>query len=183
MGPMCWGFNDNGGLGDGTTTGSATPVAVSGLTNAIAIGAWGRHSCALPPGRDGCLLGRQCRRQLGNGTTTDSSTPVPVSSLVGATALAQGGSGAHTCAFFAAGGAAVCWGENIYGQLGNGLTTDSSVPVAVSNLQGAAAIAAGQSHTCVLLPGDSLACWGNNVFGQLGDGTTTNRATPLAVSL
>ncbi len=185
----CWGYNDSGQLGNGTTTESTTPVPVSALTGVTAISASNEHTCALVSGGSVACWGSNLHGQLGNGTNTDSATPVPVSNVTGATALAQGGDAdAHACAFFP-GGAAVCWGEDVYGQLGNGLTTDSNTPVAVSNviggaeLIGATTLAVGQSHTCALLPGNSFACWGRNDAGELGVGTTINSSTPLAASL
>jgi alpha-tubulin suppressor-like RCC1 family protein len=86
---------------------------------------------------------------------------------------------AHTCAITPEGGVK-CWGNNKFGQLGDGTNTGSNVPVNVVGLQGGTTIVAGGNHTCVLSGGD-VWCWGQNNKGQLGDGTTTDRNIPVKV--
>ena len=74
------------------------------------------------------------------------------------------------------------WGWNYSGQLGNGTTTKSNVPVSVTGLTGAIAIAAGLDYTCALLTGGMVQCWGYNGFGQLGNGTNTDSNVPVSVT-
>ena len=188
----CWGDNSDGELGNGTTTDSSVPVAVSGLSGATAITAAGRvladstvgHTCALLAGGTVECWGDNTYGELGNGTATDSSVPVTVIGdvLPGAGAVkVTAGLSAHTCVLLA-GGTVECWGDNTYGELGNGTTTDSSTPVPVSGLSGAIAIAAGAVHTCALLGGGTVECWGDNTYGELGNGTTTDSSTSVPVS-
>jgi len=80
------------------------------------------------------------------------------------------------------GGTVDCWGYNMFGQLGDGTTTDSSTPVAVGRITGATAVSAGTSHTCVVTGAGSVDCWGANAAGQLGDTTTDNSSTPVVVT-
>jgi alpha-tubulin suppressor-like RCC1 family protein len=124
--------------------------------------------------------------QLGLGTTGATGA----GSVVGLTDVRSPGystiahtlaaGGRHACAV-RAGGQVVCWGHNLYGQLGNGTTTDSSRPVAVTGITNAIAVAAGAEHSCAVLADGSARCWGRNDHGQLGDGTTTDRHAPVAV--
>jgi alpha-tubulin suppressor-like RCC1 family protein len=180
----CWGANNTGQLGDGTTTTRASPGPVSDLTNAVAVAAGTSHTCALLADGSARCWGDNFAGQLGNGTITDSLTPTTVAGGGGSVTARDIAAGfSHTCAV-RANSTIACWGGNGNGQLGDGTTTDRLTPVPASNLTNAVAIAAGDVHTCALvLPGSSVHCWGLNGNGQLGDGTTTDRLTPVLVNL
>lgn len=110
----------------------------------------------------------------------NQSSPVQVSGMAsGITAVTVGSS--RSCAITSAGGAK-CWGQNIYGGVGNGDSIDQTSPVNVSGLSsGVLAMDGGAYHTCALLSGGVVKCWGWNAGGNLGDGTYTNRSTPVSV--
>jgi alpha-tubulin suppressor-like RCC1 family protein len=118
----CWGNNGSGELGNGTLLGSLFPVLVSGITNAVAVAAGWSETCAV-------LSGGAIQCWGNNDAMGTSSLPVAVSGITDAIAVTT--SGGHTCALLN-GGSVRCWGSNLNGELGNGTTTDSSVPVTVT---------------------------------------------------
>jgi CSLREA domain-containing protein len=182
-GLKCWGYNNNGELGDGTTTERHTPVDVAGLASGVAQVAGGfHHTCALTTGGGAKCWGDNGSGQLGDGSTSRRLTAVDVSGLSsGVAAIAAGTVAESTCAL-TTGGGVKCWGANGSGQLGDGSTTQRLTPVDVSGLSGGVvAISAGTDHACALLATGGVRCWGNNGDGELGDGTTTQRLTPVAV--
>ena len=166
----CWGYNLNSQLGNGTggpDTNSYIPVMVSGIENAIAIGAGGDHTCVVLGDSTVRCWGENHLGQLGNGEFTSSPIPVAVSDLNHTIAIDAGGN--HTCALLSE-GSVRCWGNDGDGQLGNGgdTVTHSSTPVVAAGINSATAISAGDNHACALLIGGTVQCWGNNGLGQLG---------------
>jgi alpha-tubulin suppressor-like RCC1 family protein len=192
----CWGLNDNGELGNGSTSGpgqcaeagaviplycSSVPIPVSGgLTFAAVSAGLEEHTCGITTGGAAFCWGYNAYGQLGNGTTTNSATPVPVSGGLAFAAVSAGYS--YTCGI-ATTGAAYCWGtDDGTGALGNGTTTGSPTPAAVSGGLTFVSVSAGATHTCGVTRNGTVYCWGDNGDGQLGNGTTTSSSTPVAVS-
>ncbi len=181
----CWGYNASGQVGNNSLSPAFTPTPVSGLASGVsAISVGGKHACAVVNGGARCW-GFNGTGQLGNNSTETSLVPVAVSGLSsGVTAIAAGDD--HSCAIV--NGGVRCWGANLnYGQLGDGTSTDSHVPVQVTGLvdgaTGATSLVAGGIHSCVVYAGTAY-CWGGDGSGQLGNGSPQDLAqrTPVVVT-
>jgi alpha-tubulin suppressor-like RCC1 family protein len=196
----CWGIGTNGQLGNNSTTSSSVPVAVS--AGAVPSGATltqisGKSStfCVLSSAGAAYCWGSGTSGALGNGSTpATQTTPVAVTAtgaLAGLTLTAISAGYPDTCAL-ASTGAAYCWGENSTGGLGNGTTTESNSPVAVTTsgvLSGVTLIqittnsgtASTNDYSCALSTAGAAYCWGNDTSGQLGNNSTTATTTAVAV--
>lgn len=167
---LCWGKNDAGQLGDGTTTDRMTPVRVTGLSDAVAVEAGRWHSCAIRADGSAVCWGGNYSGELGDGTTTNRLSPVAVVGLSGVTAITLGSN--STCALDTS-GKAWCWGGNGAGTLGDGTGVDSATPVGVYGLtSGVRDIEAGNSHVCAVTSTGAVQCWGSN------EGSATGIETP-----
>jgi alpha-tubulin suppressor-like RCC1 family protein len=177
----CWGYNADGQVGNNSVLPALAPTLVAGLASGVtAISVGLGHVCAVANGAAYCW-GDNSTGQLGDNTVIDKHTPVAVSGLAsGVTAISAGDN--HSCAIVNA--SIRCWGSNLgYGQLGDGTSSDSRVPVGVFGSNGgASAISAGHRHTCAVANGAGF-CWGDNTNGELGVGSSGNISRfPLMVS-
>lgn len=181
----CWGANDRGQLGNGTTSGGAlTQVQGEIAFEMLAVGA--EHNCGLLSGRVYCW-GSDASGQTGTGTLERGyvTQPTEVEGDHGYLVYVAAGTN-HTCALTRV-GTAMCWGDNQYGQLGDGSKQPRHAPRPVRAPMGGnrplafESLSAGATHTCGITNTKRLYCWGDNRFGQLGDGTTTPRVVPVRV--
>ncbi|MFZ2188749.1 MAG: ELWxxDGT repeat protein [Candidatus Moraniibacteriota bacterium] len=195
---FCWGGNDYGQLGDGTTVGSSpwgrlTPVQVRGVggtgfltgVSKVALGAY--HTCAVKPDGSTFCWGRNNYYQLGDGTNVIKTTPVQVLGVGGVGNLADirqiAGGTFHTCAL-KSDGLAYCWGYNSNGQLGDTSVTTRSTPVyvrTVGDIASASQISAGPYHSCAAKSDGSAYCWGDGSSGKLGNNSSSGSSAPVQV--
>ncbi len=183
-----WGANANGQMGIGTTSvKELAPVHVkdaagtSFLQGITGVSAGPGFSIAVDSDGHGWGWGLNNLYQLGDGTTTQRLLPVSIQGLTGAFEVASGEG--HTVAL-RGDGTVVAWGRNDYGQIGDGTSAiDRSTPVAVANVSGVIAIAAGGRLSVATASDGTVWTWGSNTNGQLGDGSgATFRASPAAIA-
>ncbi len=176
---LCWGHNDKGQLGDGTTTDRSAPTTVPGIGGARSVAAGHSHTCVVLDTGEARCWGENGSGQVGSGaTSTLEASPLAVSGITNAERIES--FWAHSCALLADQTVA-CWGSNS-GRLGDTTTTTRSAPVAMDGITGAIDVGAGWGHSCVALTGGGVRCAGTyNNWGQLGDGTTMTRLSPVDV--
>lgn len=189
----CWGNNSNYELGLGPTTGpdgcggtsqlywcSTKPAAVASTLAFQMLSLGSGFSCGLATNEALYCWGLDSLGQLGNGGTSSQQAPAPV---VGTTAsfTAVSAGTVHACGLTST-KALYCWGANSWGQLGNGMTTTSSVPVAVAGGYSWVAVSVGDYHTCGVTLGGAAFCWGFGFYGELGNGSAGSVSTPSAVA-
>lgn len=182
-----WGHNDNGIFGNGSTTtptSSQTAIAMGAVTGVQPqVAGW---SACANLGGDVLCWGRGAEGELGNSQFNDSGSQVQVTGLsTGVTALATNGGPTNQDASCAVkGGAVSCWGEGIFGRLGNGLLTNQSSPQPVQNLPAdIVELALGFEHSCARSSDGTVRCWGRGDLGQLGDGMSMSSLVPVVVPL
>ena len=173
----CWGVNDYGERGDGTTgTVSELPVRAGTATTWTRIAVGADHACGIQA--DGSLWcwGRNHHGQLGTGDDLPRAEPTRVGTGTSWVSVRAGDG--HTCALDTS-DTLSCWGDNDDGELGLGDTSDRNVPQPVPDAT-FSAFDIGWDHTCGIDAGGAVKCWGTNAFGEIGDGSTTARSTPTA---
>jgi alpha-tubulin suppressor-like RCC1 family protein len=197
----CWGSNDYGqlGIGRGCVRQSLVPLRVRNVTDAVAISAGMLHTCALlkdgsvkcwgeqPPGiadstcpTDPAIDSNECVTIAG-APSKMGTTPGVVPGSSGMTAISGGN---HFDCAVAGAGEVRCWGDQAYGELGNGspASAELSTPVKALGVGPAIGVASGLFHGCAALADGTAACWGDNSSGEVGDGTTAMAVMPTPVA-
>ncbi|HEX8284916.1 MAG TPA: S8 family serine peptidase [Pyrinomonadaceae bacterium] len=183
-----WGGNGSGQVGNGSYTERSPDASqVVGLTNVKAVAAGPAYSLAVKA--DGTLWGWGSN-YYGNthtgvlglpASSFSTPTPVQIGGITGVAAVAAGGT--HVVAV-KTDGTVWTWGNDQFGQLGDGGTNGAggTTPRQIS-LSNVAAVAAGFEHSLALRTDGTVWSWGHNTGGALGDGTTTDRNAPVPVAL
>ncbi|QVK16776.1 DUF5011 domain-containing protein [Mycoplasmatota bacterium] len=193
-----WGFNDYGQLGDGTTTARNTPTEITGNFNLgegetiteVSLG-YSNTSVITSEGRI-FTWGCNNTSQLGDGTTTARYTPTEITShfyLGDGETITKVSLGKYHSSAITSEGRIFTWGNNYYGQLGDGTTTARYTPTEITshfNLgegETITEVILGCTHSSAITSEGRIFTWGNNNYGQLGDGTTTNKSIPTEITI
>jgi uncharacterized protein YjdB len=178
----CWGNDVSGQVGNGAAGAGETPSLATVKTERFtAVSAGDEHACALNMVGTAYCWGNDSDGQLGDLRNINSTTPIPVADTTLQFRSISAGD-RHTCGVTTT-GAAYCWGNGSFGQLGNGGTGQAQVPTLVTGSQTFTAIAAGKRHTCALDTTGNVYCWGDNTSAQLGTGIPGgSQLTPVLVT-
>ena len=156
----CWGKNNYGQLGDGSTTSTHTPLQIDSITNVRSISATSGHTCAITNSDSLYCWGYNAYGQLGNGNTNDQSVP----QLILENVQSVSASYQHTCAI-KTDSSLWCWGRNHYGQLG--INNQNSQTVPVNTGSSFLSIDGGTGHTCGVKSDYSAYGWGYSRYGRM----------------
>ena len=175
-----WGYNSSGQLGDGTYQERSAPVKIMDGVSAVSAG--DSHTLALKTDGSVWAWGENDRGQIGSGSSTSaypyygSYEMSPVKVLDGAVSISAGDD--HSLAV-KADGSLWAWGYNLYGQLGDGTTTNQYTPVKV--MDGVSSVSGGGYFTMIVKTDGTLWGCGYNESNELGDGTSSHRYTPVKI--
>ena len=179
----CWGLNDDGQLGDSTTTDRQLPTLVAGGHSFVQISGSFYHTCALQAQSfEAYCWGSNSNRQLANGDEYWGGIQVYPRPVIGDYHFNSISTGyQHTCGVTTM-DTALCWGDNILGELGIGSNLGPTTPGPVSTSVTFTQIQAGDYFTCAVADTRVAYCWGENTGGQLGNGTTSAQYIPTAIA-
>jgi len=188
---FCWGQNDWGESGDGTSntySSPTVPVMIPSNRSVVTVGMGEQHTCAILDDDSLMCWGRDQDGEIGNGIEEDVAQYTPISIVIPTirNAISVDGGHTNTCVLFDDGGI-MCWGKDHVGQNGDGgsssTTHSPGSNVALPEGRSAIDLSVGAYHSCAVLDDFSITCWGWNAYGQIGDNTTTDAISPVLVQL
>ncbi len=172
-----WGDGGTGGLGNGTGNSTNLPVAISGISSVVSVAASDYHTLALRSDGTVWAWGDNSAGQLGVGSFGGTSYS-PTQSMAVSRAIAIAAGDSHSVALDGSGNVWT-WGDNTWGQLGNGNTTQVPTPKKLSTISNVVAVAAGYEHTLAVTADRTVWTWGYNLYGELGRSDTNGGYDPL----
>jgi alpha-tubulin suppressor-like RCC1 family protein len=179
----CWGKNDEGQLGNGSTAESLLPTPIASLTDIVQVVAASRFSCAIEQAGQVHCWGANTLGQLGTGSANAAPNPSPAVTAV-SDAIAIWVGYEHACAVRRS-GEVKCWGAAGNGQVGSGVVPDDASipkPTAVVGVADGLDVSTGGDHSCTTTASGAVLCWGSNSLGQLGNGTTARAYAAVPVT-
>ncbi len=176
----CWGHNQMGRLGDGSTDPRPVPASVHGGLTFASVSAGFRHTCGVTASGEAYCWGNNFLGALGDSSESNTTEPTLVAGGISIQSISAGAS--FTCGL-AVSGDAYCWGMNRVGQLGTGSEDQEAHPTPEHVARGLAfqAVSAGVMHACGVTTDGAAYCWGRNSDGRLGTGVTVASAVPVPV--
>ncbi|MFN7471765.1 MAG: RCC1 domain-containing protein, partial [Roseiflexaceae bacterium] len=178
---FCWGENIYGQFG-ANGNGVAPVGGFSGLTNISDFATGSENTCVIVTGGTVYCAGNDSRGTLGNGDADSNGSdyesgmnqPWLVSGITDAVSISMSHQARSACALLSTTNGVMCWGDNTYGQLGDGTTTNSAIPVTPQTelTSDIVRISVGPRNGCALKSDGTVYCWGDNSHGQLGVGDT-----------
>ncbi len=180
-----WGLNNFGQLGNGNNNNSSIPIKITNTDNTkfISVAGGNFHSLAIDEAGALWAWGYNSYGQLGNGNTNNSNIPKKITNTDNTKFVSVWAGGSHSIAIDEA-GSLWAWGYNGNGQLGDGSTNNSNIPIKITNIDNTKflIVAVGASHNLAIDEAGSLWVWGYNNYGQLGDNSVTTRTLPEKIT-
>ncbi len=177
----CWGINTQGQLGDGSTVSKNSPTLVSGSLSFTHIAVGETHTCGITTNGTMYCWGYLENGLGDSGLTSQSTVPLIVEDE-GIPFIKVTLGRLHTCGIKTT-GSAYCWGSNSFGKIGDGTTTNRSLPTMVTGVMNFNNIAAGANHTCGIAVSGIAYCWGYGGLYGLGDsGMTIDSSSPIEIA-
>jgi alpha-tubulin suppressor-like RCC1 family protein len=171
-GLYCWGQNDLGQIGDGTTVDKDRPTFVG--NDYVHVDSGFGQSCGLKSDNTLYCWGSNFSGAVGDGTTTHKTSPTLIGTDFSQTIV----TGSSSCGL-KLDNTLYCWGKNDFGQLGDGTTVNKTIPTLIGS--DFAQVKKSTEYSCGIKLDNSLYCWGKNDKGQLGDGTTVDKTSPTLI--